>query len=584
MPLTLRIENMASLPDGGPIEMTSTGAPLRVGRKPGNDWILPDPSNWISGFHFEVIRVDAAWFLTDRSSNGTFLVGQSYRIEGSYRLNQGDRLQVGHYYIAVAITPDPPAAPPPPPVRSGLTAAPFAAAPPAGGPAIGAPAIGAPGLVSPGIGPVGGIGPGGIGLGGIGLPPAAEPPGGQMLVGGASIGVAPSAAAAIGAPPIGALSSPQPGLVAPPMAAPGLSAPPTAAPGWGVGAPHRAPPVVEEADPWAVGPAAAPAARPVVPVPGFTPPPFSAPPIVPIPAQPPPLSPHPTGIGQAAAPVPGIGIGVPPPPLPVSAAAMPHGDFGADFIVTPASLRQEGTPYPAKSVAPVAAPAPAGFDRAAATPPAAIAMPMPEAQVPPGAPAPAGPIGDVFLRAFCEGAGLSPGDLGGVMTEAFAHEIGRTMRIVATELMSLLQDRATAKRFTRGGERTMISTDNNNPLKFLPDATQALEAMFLRPRAGFLKGGDGVAAGLADVRLHQTAVFAAIQPALARLLSDLAPEAIDDGGEGAGLFGGTNKKKLWETYVERWDAKAGAHDNGMLDVFLQHFAESYAAAVDAARR
>ena len=50
------------------------------------------------------------------------------------------------------------------------------------------------------------------------------------------------------------------------------------------------------------------------------------------------------------------------------------------------------------------------------------------------------------------------------------------------------------------------------------------------------------------------------------------------------LGGGANKKKAWDTYVERWDAKAGKHENGMLDVFLANFAESYAAAVAAARK
>ena len=189
-----------------------------------------------------------------------------------------------------------------------------------------------------------------------------------------------------------------------------------------------------------------------------------------------------------------------------------------------------------------------------------------------------------FLRAFCEGAGLPIDKLGNLMPETFAHELGRTMRIVASELMALLQDRATTKRFTKGGDRTMIGATNNNPLKFLPDAGQALEVMFLSPRDGFLKGGDGVASGLADVRLHQMAVFAAIQPALIKLLSDLAPEAIDDGSGGGLLGGGGNKKKAWDTYVERWDAKAGKHENGMLDVFLANFAESYAAAVAAARK
>jgi type VI secretion system protein ImpI len=159
------------------------------------------------------------------------------------------------------------------------------------------------------------------------------------------------------------------------------------------------------------------------------------------------------------------------------------------------------------------------------------------------------------------------------------------MRVVTTEMMALLQDRATTKRFTKGGDRTMIGAKNNNPLKFLPDAKQALEVMFLVPRDGFLKGGDSVVAGMADVRRHQMAVFAAIQPALIKLLSDLAPESIDDGSGGGGLLGGgANKKKAWDTYVERWDAKAGAYENGMLDVFLQHFAESYAAAVAAANK
>lgn len=128
-----------------------------------------------------------------------------------------------------------------------------------------------------------------------------------------------------------------------------------------------------------------------------------------------------------------------------------------------------------------------------------------------------------FLRAFCEGAGLNPAIAGGPQSEALAHELGRLVRIAAQELMRMLQDRANVKQFTRGGERTMRSATGNNPLKFLPDPDQALEALFINPRDGFMTGADGFENALKDLRRHQMAVFAALQPALAEVLTGLSP-------------------------------------------------------------
>ena len=187
-----------------------------------------------------------------------------------------------------------------------------------------------------------------------------------------------------------------------------------------------------------------------------------------------------------------------------------------------------------------------------------------------------------MLAAFCEGAGLPPPPPGAAVdSTALARELGRTMQQAAAELMALLQDRAAAKQFTRGGDRTMMGAANNNPLKFLPDPVQALEVMFLQPRDGFMTGGEGMTAALQDVKTHQMAVFAAIQPALIKLLEDLSPEAIEEATGGGLLAGG--RRKSWDEFIKRWDAKAANTENGMLDVFLRHFAESYAAAVAASR-
>lgn len=191
--------------------------------------------------------------------------------------------------------------------------------------------------------------------------------------------------------------------------------------------------------------------------------------------------------------------------------------------------------------------------------------------VPPLAPA---DDGRGFARAFCEGAGLPPEWAEGVPPENLARLLGETMRAATSEVMLALRDRASAKQFVRVGERTMRAATDNNPLKFLPDPDQALEAMFLRPRAGFMTGTAGFDEALRDLRQHQAALFAALQPALMKLMGDLDPGAIEAGTE-AGRFGANRKARAWETFVTRWDAKAAPHENGILDEFIQHFASAY---------
>lgn len=523
MTLTLRIENYRSLEGGSPIEISSTGRSIRVGRANGNDWILPDTTRFISSHHFDVDFREGFWWLTDKSTNGTFLVGQPYRLDGPYRLQQGDRFQVGPYFMIVL-----------------LGAAPAAAQPFAGA------GYGAAPVAPP--------------------PPVADYSDPWAVSGSAAAPVDPTPRHSarrsndfgdefIAAPSISAPPARPPPFGAPPAAPPSFGAPPAQSPGFGV------PPI------------SAPQAAPV----GFgAPPPISAPP------------PAPVGVGVANG-FGGAQLSLPPTPFqpappPPPAAPNPNWTAPPSPLNTGPSPGFAGTPAPAVQQhigvppAPPPAPMPLGMPVAPAAPP-----PAPMHAAPPG-PADAD-AGRAFVRAFCEGAGLSADQAARISPNDFARELGSTLRVVSTEMMAMLQDRATTKRFTKGGDRTMIGAKNNNPLKFLPDAKQAMEVMFVTPRDGFMKAGESVTAGMADIRLHQMAVFAAIQPALIKLLSDLSPDSIDDGSSGGGLLGGgSNKKKAWDTFVERWDAKAGAHENGMLDVFLAHFAESYAAAVTAGRK
>ena len=104
MALTLTIENMSSLPDGGPLSITVPDKRgIDIGRNAFLDWTLPDPSRFISGKHCEVRYQGGEFLLYDVSTNGTFLNGVQRRMQSPHRLRTGDRLLIGEYVIAVTV-------------------------------------------------------------------------------------------------------------------------------------------------------------------------------------------------------------------------------------------------------------------------------------------------------------------------------------------------------------------------------------------------------------------------------------------------------------------------------------------------
>lgn len=114
MTLTLTIDNLAALPDGGPLSVSLSGRRgLDIGRDQYLDWTLPDPERVISGKHAEIRYRDGGYWLQDVSRNGTFLNRNPQRLQEAQRLKDGDRIQIGQYAIAVRIDGEaPPAAGP----------------------------------------------------------------------------------------------------------------------------------------------------------------------------------------------------------------------------------------------------------------------------------------------------------------------------------------------------------------------------------------------------------------------------------------------------------------------------------------
>src|ERR1700683_3639872 len=103
MLLRLTIENMDRLPDGGPVRVQVEGRGLDIGRDQHLDWTLPDPSRLVSSKHCEIRFRDGGYWLHDVSTNGTFVNGAQYRLDGPYLLRDGDRLSIGPDIIAFSV-------------------------------------------------------------------------------------------------------------------------------------------------------------------------------------------------------------------------------------------------------------------------------------------------------------------------------------------------------------------------------------------------------------------------------------------------------------------------------------------------
>ncbi|WEX10880.1 type VI secretion system-associated FHA domain protein TagH [Chelativorans sp. AA-79] len=427
MTITLTIDNLDALPDGGPIRYQAHEHGFEIGREHHLDWTLPDPQRYISGRHCEFRYENGAYWLYDISRNGTYLNGSSSRVKSPYRLCHGDRLMIGHYIVRVELNegegeqPEPAAVP--------ETPASFAS-------------------TGDDVWDIGGA-----------VPPPADRR--DFMTDPARRRTADLPDQFLDLPNVREFA-PQPER-------------------------HNGEP------------------------------PFASP------------SPGSVGTGSESPFGPGLareGF--------VGARAVPAAPFPAGVQPTPVT------------------PTPSG--------------------APPRHPPPSGATPNALLEAVARGAGVPPDVFAGRDPQEVAQEIGEVLRASIENLTQLLKARAAAKSMTRSSSRTMIGAADNNPLKFVPAAAEAMEIMFRRNRSGYMGARETVEDSFADLKRHELATYSAMQKALARLLEEFSPDAIESKA-GASAFA-SRKSRSWDLFVEKWEEKA-ASDNGILDIFLAYFAEAY---------
>jgi type VI secretion system FHA domain protein len=241
---------------------------------------------------------------------------------------------------------------------------------------------------------------------------------------------------------------------------------------------------------------------------------------------------------------------VPPPPVrPVPTRSRPPRlDRWFDLDTVPDPLGP-GSPLPALQGAGLPTPArqPAASVRVGAesraanppraeapkpiVPPAAAARPAAAVEVskpvqPPAAREPAAADREALRQAFLRGAGLdaatpfTPGP-------AEMEHLGRLLRAATEGMLGLLRTRAIAESSLHG-DGTRIVARENNPLKFVPDAVQALALLLeMNTRRGFLDPVEAVRDAHDELQVHRLAMLAGMRAAVFELISQLGPDAAE---------------------------------------------------------
>ena len=183
-----------------------------------------------------------------------------------------------------------------------------------------------------------------------------------------------------------------------------------------------------------------------------------------------------------------------------------------------------------------------------------------------------------LAAAFARGAGV--GAEFAPLTPEWMEHLGALLRATAEGTLALLQSRAVAKRHMRA-EGTHIAPRQNNPLKFSPDATEALTRMLQRDASpGFLDPVAALRDAHRDLLVHQVAMVAGMRAAVFELFSRLGPEATENAhgpARGVSRVRLLRAAALWQRHCAQHAELLEHLDDDFEAIFGREFLRAYEA-------
>lgn len=243
------------------------------------------------------------------------------------------------------------------------------------------------------------------------------------------------------------------------------------------------------------------------------------------------------------------------------------------------SLQQDilaPTPTPTSNLATAAASIPAPVSEPAPAP-SQVASPAPLSPQPQPQPMPlAAPADDAAETSLYLNLGLPP-ELSVRLAEGqLEQDVATIIQATTAGLMKLLQARSQFKHESRLA-MTQVQSRSNNPLKFCIEASDALELMLVKKKAGYLTPQRAYEEAIHDLQLHQTAFISGLQAAMSGILKELAPEQIEQEVKSSmlGKVEMVAHAQAWRVYKEKQHKLSQAVIHNFSEVMGKYFSDAY---------
>lgn len=179
-------------------------------------------------------------------------------------------------------------------------------------------------------------------------------------------------------------------------------------------------------------------------------------------------------------------------------------------------------------------------------------------------------------EALATGAGL-PVETLPELTPELMHELGTILKSMSDGTVRLMHSRSMTKHEMRANV-TIIASAGNNPIKFAPDGTAALQQMLGKRFSGFMQPIAAIEDAFDDLSAHQLGLLAGARRAALELIEQLNPEQTVAEHEPSGVLEGVlpflKEAKLWRKHQRQYK-KVADDQEGLARLIERSFVKSY---------
>jgi type VI secretion system FHA domain protein len=174
----------------------------------------------------------------------------------------------------------------------------------------------------------------------------------------------------------------------------------------------------------------------------------------------------------------------------------------------------------------------------------------------------------VLFNAFLKGASIKQTQIDPSQQQETLEKVGKMFRMLVDKTVAVLKSRAKFKEEC-GIDTTILTINDNNPLKFCISVDDALLQLLENQGNGYLNSVDAIESGFKDIQNHQLAMQAGIQASLSKILESFAPNIIEQQTQSI-VF--QKKAKYWEQYKSLYQKNI---ENAQESIFGEEFVKAY---------